>query len=280
MSLDSQAIENLETQPPLALKKTNPLANLAYGFALPFRAMKLIREDRALLKLSLITAALSAALLLLLGGLLLGYTGEIVASFWAKPSGWLLLLRYPLAVLVFSIAFIVGASTIPTLATAPMLDPLSLSTERALHLEVDEGGGLGRFAKETLSAIGKMLLRLALLYTGHLVLLALWLVPGVGQAAWGVLAPAWTIFWLAYEYLDIPANRHGLGFGDVLRLVIDNLALAGGFGLAVHLILWIPLLNAVFIPVAAVGATIGFTELRQAGRLPGRARALEVAALR
>lgn len=264
-------------QPSLASSTTHPLASLARGFALPFRAMKLIRGDRALLELSLVTAAISAIFLVLLGGLLFAYTGEIVAWLWAKPSGWLLLLWYPLAFLAFSIAFIVGASTIPTLATAPMLDPLSLATERALRCEVDETGGLLRFAKETWSAVGKMLLRLALLYTGHLFLLGLWLLPGIGHAAWSILAPAWTIFWLAYEYLDIPANRHGLGFGDVLRLVTDNFALAAGFGLAVHLILWIPLLNTVFIPVAAVGATIGFSELRKAKRLPGRMAMLESA---
>lgn len=268
MSLDSQAIETLETQPSLAEKKTNPLASLAHGFALPFRALKLIVRDRALLKLSLVTAAISGLLLLLLFGLLVGYTGEILSLLWAKPSGWLLLLWYPLSIVVFALLFIVGASTVPTIATAPMLDPLSLATERALRSDNDEGGGLARFAKETLSAMGKMLLRLSLLYVGHLFLLPLWLLPVVGHALWTVLALAWTVFWLAYEYFDIPANRHGLGFGAVLRLVVDNLALAAGFGMAVHLILWIPLLNAVFIPVAAVGATLAFTELRQAHGIP------------
>lgn len=252
-----------ETAP--VLKQPSPLAQLAKGFALPFRAMPLIAKNPALLKLSLVTAAISAALLLVLGVLLVAYTGDLVGVIWAKPSGWLLLLWYPLAVLGFGLLFVLGASTVPTVATAPMLDPLSLATERALAFPTDESGGLLRLAKETMSAVGKALLRLALLYTGHAFLLLLWLLPGVGHAVWSILALFWTVFWLAYEYLDVPANRHGLDFGDVLRLVFTNFAMAMGFGFAVYVILWIPLLNTVFIPVAAVGATMGFVELKARG---------------
>lgn len=249
------------TPPPFEDKSLN---RLLYGFALPFRAMRLIANCPPLLRLSLVTAAVSALLLLVLAAVLVGFAGDLVGSLWAKPSGWLLLLWYPLAALVFGLLFILGASTVPTLATTPLLDPLSLATERALGLLPDESGGLWRLTKETTRAVGKTLVRLSFLYMGHALLLSLWLLPGVGHALWSVLALAWTVFWLAYEYLDVPANRHGLGFADVLRLIADNLPMAAGFGFAVYAILWVPLLNIVFIPVAAVGATMAFAELRGA----------------
>lgn len=239
----------------------NPIASLATGFALPFRATRLILENPSLRRLSAITGAISAALLVAIGALLFVYTGEIVSMLWDKPEGWLLVLWYPLAALVFGLLFIVGASTVPTIATAPMLDPLSLATEEALSAPLDESGGLARLAKETIRAIGKAITRLAFFYAGHALLLTLWLLPGIGHAVWSVLALFWTVYWLAYEYLDVPANRHGYAFADVLRLVSANFAMAMGFGLAVYCILWIPLLNAVFIPVAAVGATMGFAEI-------------------
>ena len=252
-------------QLPQALpQRSNPLAELARGFALPFRAMRLIVSNPPLLRLSLVTAGISAVLLALLFALLVHFTGDIVGLLWAKPSGWLLALWYPLAFLVFAVLFVVGASTVPTLATAPMLDPLSVAAEKALGIEGDDTFDLVRVVKETLNALAKTFMRLLLLYAGHAFLLLLWLLPGIGHAAWSVAAFLWTVFWLAYEYLDVPANRYGLGFDAVLQLVRNHLFLAMGFGVAVHLILWVPLLNAVFIPVAAVGATISFAELRRA----------------
>jgi len=249
---------------PLSLSApSNPLADLAHGFALPFRAMRLILANRPLRRLSAVTAAISAVLLVALFGLLVHFTGDILGLLWTKPTGWLLALWYPLAFLVFAVLFVVGASTVPTLATAPMLDPLSVAAERALGIEGDDGFDLVRVLKETLSALAKTFLRLVLLYVGHAFLLLLWLLPVVGHAAWTAAALLWTVFWLAYEYFDVPANRYGLGFDAVLGLVRRHIFLAMGFGAAVQLILWVPLLNAVFIPVAAVGATIAFAELRR-----------------
>lgn len=250
--------------PAPALARSNPLADVARGFAFPFRAMRLILSNPPLRKLSLVTAAISAALLLLLFGLLVAFTDDILGLVWAKPTGWLLALWYPAAFLVFAVLFVVGASTVPTLATAPMLDPLSVATERALGIEGDDSFDLARVIRETLSSFAKTALRLLLFYVGQGFLLLLWLVPVVGHAAWSVAAVLWTVFWLAYEYFDVPANRYGMGFDAVLGFVRKHFFLAMGLGAAIHLILWVPLLNAVFIPVGAVGATMAFVDLKRA----------------
>lgn len=252
---------------PLTPPRANPLRSFMDGFALPFRALGVIAKSAQLRKLSIITALISAALLITLAVLLFAYTGSLLGLVWAKPSGWLLALWYPLAVVVFSLLFALSASTVPTIATAPMLDPLSIATEKALGFDVDESGGWSRFLRETVSAIGKMLLRLSVLYIGHALLLILWLLPGLGHAVWSVLAFFWTVFWLSYEYFDIPANRYGMGFGEVFRFVSDNFALALGFGVAVYAILWVPLLNTFFIPVATVGATMGYRGMGRRGRV-------------
>lgn len=250
--------------PAPVLARSNPFADLARGFAFPFRAMRLIVSNPTLRRLSAITAAISAVLLLLLFGLLVAYTDDILGLVWVKPSGWWLVLWYPVAFLVFAVLFVVGASTVPTLATAPMLDPLSVATERALGIEGDDAFDLARVIKETLHSMAKTAMRLLLFYVGQAFLLLLWLLPVVGHAAWSVAAVLWTVFWLAYEYLDVPANRYGFGFDAVLGFVRKHFFLAMGLGAAIHLILWVPLLNAVFIPVGAVGATMAFVELRRA----------------
>ncbi len=253
---------------PRTLSTGNVLERFAKGFGLPFRGLKLIFKHGVLFKWSALTAAISAVLL---GALLVGlftYTGDLVSLVWEKPEGWLRFFWYTLAVIVFATAFVIGASTIPPIATAPITDPLTANAEKILGAPVLEGGGVAKMAKETAHAVVKAVMRLALLYAGHAVLLVIWIIPGIGQAVWTPLAMAWTIFWLAYEYLDIPANRHDYRFSEVLRTVGDNLALSVGFGTAVYLILWVPLLNVLFIPVAAVGATILFVDLRATGRMP------------
>ena len=59
----------------------------------------------------------------------------------------------------------------------------------------------------------------------------------------------------------------GYRFGEVARAVRANPGVSAGFGGAVYLLLWVPLLNTLFIPAATVGATLLFHELRATGRI-------------
>jgi len=157
--------------------------------------------------------------------------------------------------------------TIPTVATAPLTDPLSVATEAAIGAPRAAEGGVGRMIVETLHATGKAVLRISILIFGHALLLPLWLFPGAGQAIWTVFSLVWTLLWLVFEHLDVPANRRGYRFRELAGIVRRNLALCYGFAAAVHLLLWIPLLNVAFIPLAIVGSTVLFAELRAEGRI-------------
>jgi CysZ protein len=192
---------------------------------------------------------------------------DALALLWARPAGWWQVAWYAVAVLFFSVALVVGVATVPAVVTAPLADPLVAATERHFRLPAPGGGGIGRFAAETAGGIAKALLRVGLLLAGHALLLPLWLIPGAGHAAWTALSVAWTVFWLVFEYLDLPANRFGYRFREVGAAVRANPAVSAGFGVAVYLLLWVPLLNTLFIPAATVGATLLFHELRAAGRI-------------
>ena len=243
-------------------------ARFAHGFLLPFRAIGLILAHRALRRWSLLAGVVSAVLLTGLLVVLVAFTGDLLSAVWARPEGWLRALWYLAAALLFGLLFVLGASTIPTVATAPFLDPLSADTERVLGAAPGEAGGLRRIVGETANAVGKAVLRIGILLAGHLALLLLWLLPGIGQGLWSAAALAWTVFWLSFEYLDVPANRHGYRFRDTLALIRRHGAAATGLGLGVYLVLWVPLLNVFFVPVGAVAATQLFVELgdRPAGR--------------
>ncbi len=247
-------------------------ARFARGFLLPFRSFGLILTHRKLLRWSIVTGLVSAVLFTGLVVALVAWTGDVLELVWAKPGGWLSVLWYLAAALLFGLLFVVGASTVPTVATAPFLDPISADTERLLGGQVEEGGGLARVLAETANAVGKTVLRIAFLLAGHGLLLLLWLLPGIGQGLWSGCALAWTVLWLAFEYLDIPANRHGFRFRDTVALVRANLAAATGLGLGLYLVLWVPLLNVLFVPVGAVAATALYVELAPGRRAPGTSR--------
>jgi CysZ protein len=78
----------------------------------------------------------------------------------------------------------------------------------------------------------------------------------------------WTMAWLAAEYLDAPMARHLYPFREVRRVLLARLWLCMGFGAAVYVLLWLPVLNLFFIPLAVVAGTLLFRGLRASGSLP------------
>ncbi len=243
-------------------------AGFGGGFALPFHALRLVVAVPALRRWALAMAAITAlSLLALVAGLLLGVPVAL-GALWTRPEGWLVALWYLAALALGAVGLVVGVAAVPAVVTAPLADPLVEATERHLGLQGPGAGGLGRLAAEAAAGVRKAVLRVSLLLAGHALLLPLWLLPGAGHAAWSLLSVAWTIFWLAFEYLDIPANRFGWRFREVARTLRAHPATTFGFGAAVYLLLWVPVLNTLFIPAATVGATILFHELRAAGGIP------------
>jgi len=169
-------------------------------------------------------------------------------------------------VLVFALLMFIGASTAPMLLAAPLMDPISAATERLLGHE-PEGGGLGRAAREVLRSWKNALVRVILLGAGQLALLPLLLIPGVGQPAWTASSWAWTAIWVAVAYLDVPMSRHLCSYRQELAALRARPMVCLGFGAAVALMLWVPLLNFFFVPVAVVGGTLLFRGLVASGAI-------------
>lgn len=252
-----------------------PLAPAAFGhgFLLPLRGLRLSLTVPALRRWALAAIALTALSLVGLAALLVFAVPTLLAALWATPAGALAVVWWSSAVLLGGLLLAIGAATLPAIVTAPLADPLVAATERHFGLPGPATGGLAQLAAETAGGVLKAVLRVALLLGGHALLLPLWLLPGAGHVAWTALSVAWTMFWLVFEYLDLPANRFGYRFGEVARAVRGNPAVSAGFGAAVYALLWVPVLNTVFVPAATVGATLLFHELRAAGRIaPARER--------
>src|SRR5207237_835121 len=98
--------------------------------------------------------------------------------------------------------------------------------------------------------------RIALMLLGYVVLLPLNLVPAVGSAAYAVLSSLWVAWCLSGEYLSGPLGRHLMTFGQVQRVMRARPLACVGFGGALYVLLWLPVLNFFLVPIAVVGATL------------------------
>ncbi len=241
--------------------------DLLQGFSLPFTALGLVFRSKRLLGLTLLSSVVTAAALVGLLAVLSQVAPRLTNWMWTRPDGALLMIWYLLAAVVFLLLFVVGASTLPVLLLAPLQDPISEATEAVCGGFTSPPFRMAELLRQTGAALAHTLTRIFWLLLGHVALLALNLVPAVGQLAWSIAAPVWTMAWLAAEYLDGPMTRHGYPFSAVRRAVWGRLGLCLGFGAAVYLILWVPVLNFFFIPLAVVGGTLLFRGLRASGAL-------------
>jgi CysZ protein len=238
------------------------------GLSLPFSAVSLIFRTRKLFGLSLLAAFITFITLTAVVIFWAGFADDLLGRFVPRPEGTLALAGWwVLWLLTFLLAVVVSANTVPVLLLAPLQDPISEATEEICGDYTSRPFSLGRALKEASTSVGHTLARIAILLGGQALLFALNLIPVIGSLAWTVLGTAWMIGWLATEYLDAPMARHLYRFRDVRAAVRQRLSLCMGFGAAVYLMLWVPLLNFFFIPVAVVAATLLFRALRASGDL-------------
>lgn len=258
---DVEAIFELSSEPGLA--------DFARGFVLPLRAYRLIRKVPELrkktLRMSLIALLSMIALLI---GLAFG-APALIEALWPSPATWYATaVQVVLKLVSFAVLFVIGANTLPPLLLVPFTDPLSLETERALGLAQEGQGSLTRALRETWRGLANMATRVAVFLFGHALLFLLNLAPGIGSVAWPIASWIWTAFWIALANLDIPMARHLYTFEHAFGLFRRRKRLLFGFGAAIALLLWIPILNAAFVPVTIVSATLLLRGLIAAGELP------------
>ncbi len=255
----------MSTPTPTLAAQSSP-GDVVVGLGLCFRAAALIVRTPKLLALSLLSAVVTGATLVGVG---VGAwaLGQRLAEWLVGGDGWRHVAAVGLGVVLFLALFVVGALTAPNLLLAPLQDPLSEATEARCGDFTPPASTVGALVRGTVESLKHTLLRLGLMALGLVVLFPLNLVPGAGSALWLVLSSVWTMFWLAVEHLSGPMARHLRPFGEVVAALRRRPALALGFGGALWLMLWVPVVNFFLLPVAVVAGTLLFRGLAAAGAL-------------
>lgn len=239
------------------------------GLGLLGRAFGLIFRSPKLLLLSTLCAIVTFVSLVGLVVLLWRYTPGLVGSFFARPEAWYgQAAWYLVLTLTFVVLLVVGANTVPPLLLAPLQDPLSEATEEVCGGTPSQPFSLGSFLRGVVTGISHTLARIFFLILGLVVLLPLNLIPVVGSILWTILGSLWSMIWMAGEHLAAPMTRNLYPFSEVRRMLRERRALCLGFGAGVYLLLWVPVLNTFFLPVAIVGGTLLYRGLLAAGQFP------------
>lgn len=245
--------------PPLPAEAR--LGDFFRGLALPFRAVKVMVASPRLVGLSLLSGLVTA-------GVLVG----LVVFWWPRAFGWAEALigtgswRTALSAVVgflfFGLTYFLSALTVPNLVLAPLQDPLSEGTEVQCGGFTATPFTVSATARGTLHSLGHTLLRLSTQLVGVGLLLPLNLVPGAGSVLFAIAGSLWSMFCLSIEHLSNPMARHLYPFGQVVLVLRRRLTLALGFGAALYVMLWVPVLNFFLMPVAVVSGTLLFRGLR------------------
>jgi CysZ protein len=243
-------------------------ADLFRGLLLPFRALRLIFTTPRLLMLSLLAALVTAATLVALAVFLWPASQHLAERLVGHDAAWQRITSAGLGFVVFALGFVAGALTLPNVMLAPLQDPLSEATEVRCGDFTAPPFSVGALVRGALESLTHTALRLGLMTLGFVVLWPLNLVPVAGNALWVVLSSAWSMFWLAVEHLSNPMARHLRPFKQVVDALRRRLPLALGFGAALWVMLWVPVLNFFLMPVAVVAGTLLYRGLLAAGALP------------
>ncbi|MDQ3264598.1 MAG: EI24 domain-containing protein [Myxococcota bacterium] len=253
---------------PLLSPSPSP-ADFFKGAALPFQAAGLILRSPKLRTLAALSGVITFFSIIVLLWLLGTYTDDLLTHFWARPETWYgQALWYLVMVLSFLGLFVIGMNTVPLALQAPIQDPMSEATEELCGGFEPSAFSVGGLAKGVSVGLVHTLTRIVILLAGQLVLVPLNLIPGLGSILWTVASSAWTILWVGAEHLGAPMARHMYPFADVRVALRKRRALTLGFGAAVYLLLWVPVLNLFFVPMAVVGGTLLFRGMREIGAIP------------
>lgn len=219
---------------------------------------KILRDPR-LRTLAVIPLALTAATYLLMLGLTVYFSGEVLDLIWQKPSSaWLVWLWYVVMVVMITGAIAIFAllfNTVAELVGGPFFDKMALHVLETHGLPGTEPGLIEGTVPDLVRSLMFLLPALSCALLG--------LIPGVG-VFFVVVGTA--IGWIGLGSTAInpvlTLTRHNLS--DRLQYTKKNAPTLLGMGAVIAGVLLIPLFGVVVIPAGTVGASELFSRARVA----------------
>ncbi len=286
--LETPPETSLETTPEIIVETplettrevpANFVAQFFRGVMYPFAAFGFLRRNRLW---GMAAASIVVNVVLLVGLIWGGYTLLLPhltglttgMEAWAGESAFLgvlvevltwalwIVAMPALLMLNFLVLVLVGQAV-----ASPFLDLLSEQVEVRVLQVAPEPFGLKRTVKSVAIALGDLVWGVLFLVAVNLPLLVLALVPVLGTSLAGVLSFSFSALLLAHEFMGLPLARQLVPYRRRWGHVWKHKWLGLGMGTSTMLLLAVPGLNLVLLPLAAVGGTLMYCDLRADGRV-------------
>jgi CysZ protein len=250
-----------------------PAPGFLAGLGYPLRGARFVYvEHRSLAKFWLPPIALS---LLAFGAVIwfaLAVHGRFAEELWATPvgEGWFEVVKqvmHRLLSWLIAIALMSAGALVVALATsviaAPFNDALSEAVEVIATGRTAASFSLARMLRSLVRTLGLELGKWSIYAAimGPLLMLN-WLLPGPGSVLYLVAGTSITALFFAVDYLDFSAARHDFTLRRRARLARTRLPSVMGLGFGIWGLLFIPVINLLFMPAAVAGATLLFLDLQ------------------
>lgn len=168
---------------------------------------------------------------------------------------WLSYLLWPLAVISVLLVFGYFFSTIANWIAAPFNGLLAEQLEARLTGATPPDTGIFGIMKDVPRIMKREWQKFAWYLPRAIVLLILYLIPGIGQTVAPVLWFLFSAWMLAIQYCDYPFDNHKVPFKEMRTALRTRKITNMQFGALTSLFTMIPLLNLFIMPVAVCGAT-------------------------
>ncbi len=170
---------------------------------------------------------------------------------------WLSELLMPLLMLAMLLAVYFLFTGLANWISAPFNGLLSEQVEAYLTGDTSTQMGMMEFIKDIPRLLLRETQKLLYFLPRFLVFFPLlFIFPVVGQIMWFIFT-AWI---LSIQYSDYPFDNHKVAFSTMRDTLSANKGISLGFGSAVALLTFIPIVNFVVMPAAVCGATIMWVE--------------------
>ena len=238
-----------------------PVAGFSRGFSYPLRAIKFFRQKPGLLKYLLIPFFINLLVFTLTVYFGLDLFQRMLEAYAPSTEVWYGTLLYYLSWMVASLLTTVivffSFTVIGNLIASPFNELLSERTEVLISgVPSGEPFSLKLFWNDSKYAVVLEIKKMAVFVSCMVLLFGINFIPGFGTLIYAVLAPAFTLFFLAVEYMAFVLMRKQLSFSEQRRYIFKHPILMLGYACGVFCMLAIPFVQLFCIPLAVVGATL------------------------
>lgn len=249
------------------------VGDFARGLTYPVRGLAILRRHGGLARFWLPPIVLTLAAFIASLILSVRYHDDLLNRIWGTPQGddWMSRLLEALHYVLQSVALLTSFAlslvvciALASVFAAPFNDALSAAVEERETSTASPPFSFAGLVRDLSRTVRIELLKL-LVYVGVLgpLLVVSWFVPGIGAFVYSVFAALFTVLYFALDYLDWPASRRGYGVRQRLTLLMVRPLTTLGFGVAVSILLFVPILNLFLMPLAVAGGTRLFLDLSE-----------------